>query len=248
MEPEEYSSMAQVEASHWWYKGLRERVFVELDDHVGEGTTVLDAGCGTGGTMAALRSRFPLAKITGIDLSPLAVPHAKDKAAGDVAHGTVNALPFADGVFDVVLVLDVLYHSGVDDNEALQELLRVLKSNGIVLINVPAFEWIRSDHDKVVHTARRYTAGQLRAKATQVGFEIVDCGYRNSLLFPLMVVQRLAERVTRHKAPKSAVVRLSAPVNFLLGAVLGFENRLLKSGVRFPAGGSVFEVLTKHAG
>lgn len=245
MEPEEYPWMAQVEESHWWYRGLRERVIVECEGSVGEGTTILDVGCGGGGTMVALRSRFPSARIVGIDFSPLAIFHTARKGGGHLVYGNINDLPFADGTFDVIAALDVLYHAAVDEKRALQELLRVLRPAGIVIVNVPAFEWLRSDHDKVIHTARRYTTGRLRAKATEAGFEVVRCGYRNSLLFPLMLVERLIRKVFRPASPRSAVVRHWTPIDFLFGAILSLENRLLKCGVRFPAGGSVFAVLTK---
>lgn len=245
MEPEEYPRIAQLEESHWWYRGLRERVIAECDDRVGKDAPILDVGCGTGGTMMALRSRFPSARIVGVDVSPLAIFHAARKGARHLVYGNINDLPFADGTFDVIVALDILYHEAVDEKRALHELFRVLRSGGSVVVNAPAFDWLRSDHDAVIHTARRYTTARLRTKAVEAGFEVVKCEYRNSLLFPLMVMERFARKIFPSATPRSAVVRHSAPANFLLGAVLAFENTLTRCGIRFPAGGSVFAVLTR---
>lgn len=245
MDPEEYGLVSQVEARHWWYRGLREWVLAQCESRVHDEATILDVGCGTGGTILAFRSRFHSATIVGVDFSPLAIIHARRKADGHLVRGDINTLPFSDCAFDIILALDILYHAAVDEQRALHELRRVLAPAGVVLVNVPAFEWMRSNHDVVIHTARRYTTRQLAARAAGAGFGVVRCHYRNSLLFPLMAINRLAQRLFCSAPPRSALVRHSAPINALFGSVLTLENRLLKHGVKLPLGGSVFAILTK---
>ena len=245
MEPEEYTRIAATENSHWWHKGLRNHVITTLIGRIEKNAHILDAGCGTGGTVAALNGRFLGAKIVGIDFSPCAILYAKEKAAGQLVFGNVHSLPFPDASFDVIIALDVLYHSAVDEKQALREFLRTVKPGGLVLIQVPAYEWLRSDHDAVVHTARRYTARNLRSSAVGVGFAVVECGYRNSLLFPLMVVQRLVRKIRKSNVPKSALICHGAIINTLLSVTLAVESMLLRRGVKFPAGGSVFAVFRK---
>ena len=247
MDAEEYSVMARVESNHWWYRGLRDRVVAELESRVSGDVTILDAGCGTGGTLVTLERRFPSARIIGIDASPLAISYAREKAGGSIAYGSVNALPVADSSIDAITSLDVIYHDGVDEKLALTEMVRVLKPDGIAVVNVPAYEWLRSVHDVAVHTAHRYTTGGFRDKAKGAGFDVISCQYRNSLLFPLMLARRLTQRSNGHTKSDSAVNRPSLPINYLFGIVLALENGLTRFGVKFPAGGSVFALLVNRA-
>lgn len=245
MEPEEYALIAAVEDSHWWYHGLRKYVIAELESLIGETANILDAGCGAGGIVAAINARFPRARIVGVDISPIAIPYSRAKVDGALAFADVNALPFPDATFDAIISLDVICNAAVDEKQVLREFMRAIKPGGVILLQIPAYEWLRSDHDVVVHTARRYTARNLRASAGGAGFEILMCGYRNSLLFPLMIIQRLVRKVLRPTAPKSAVIRHGSVINTLLSVMLDVENMLHRRGIRFPIGGSVFAVLRK---
>ena len=60
--------------------------------------------------------------------------------------------------FDIVFAIDVMYHRDVEPTKMLQAIFSVLKPGGIVVLNNPAYEWLRSYHDVFVHAARRYTA------------------------------------------------------------------------------------------
>ena len=240
--------MARVESDHWWYRGLRDLVAAKLESRISGEMTILDAGCGTGGTIEMLGRRFPSARIIGIDISPLAISHARKKDGGSIALGSINSLPVADSSIDAIAALDVIYHVGVDEKMAFGELIRVLKPEGVVVINLPAYEWLRSDHDLAVHTAHRYTTGQIRAKATAAGFDILMCQYRNSFLFPLMLGQRFLRKFRGPVASQSAVNLPWLPINYLFGTVVALENTLIRLGVKFPAGGSVFALLKKRAG
>src|SRR5436853_94728 len=75
MKPHEHDIMRAVEDHYWWYQALRQHVVDSIEP--GGGTfSVLDAGCGSGGMLAALREKFLQAELTGIDESE----HALDCA------------------------------------------------------------------------------------------------------------------------------------------------------------------------
>jgi SAM-dependent methyltransferase len=101
---------------------------------VAPGQSVLDVGCGTG--VVAITAARLGAKATGLDLTPALLERARDNAqlAGvriDWHEGDAEALPFADGAFDVVL--SQFGHIFAPRPEvAVAEMLRVLKPRGTI--------------------------------------------------------------------------------------------------------------------
>jgi len=115
---------------------LEERLILEL---VGPpaGLRILDVGCGDAALAVALAQRGAL--VTGVDVDPhmLAAGRARAVVASGVApeliRGDIQALPFADGSFDMVLAVTVLCF--VDDAaRAVREIGRVLCPGGRLVI------------------------------------------------------------------------------------------------------------------
>lgn len=226
----------------WWYRALHARVAQALARRPGPDGALLDAGCGTGGMLHHLRGR-PGRAMVGLEYNPQAARRAHDKAGVPVAAGDVNALPFADGAFTAVVSLDVLSHRAVDPGRSLQEFHRVLRPGGTLVLNMPAYEWMHSAHDIRVHNARRPTAGRLRADLAAAGFAAVEARYWNSLLFPLMVLQRKV--LARNEQHVSDVGDFPPWLDALLHGVTVVEHSLARIGLRYPAGGSILAVATR---
>jgi SAM-dependent methyltransferase len=83
-------------------------------DRVGAPGKILDLGTGTGIGARALASRFPAAEIVGVDLAPAMIAEAKKLLPEDLAGrvrfevADASALPFADGEFDLVVLLNMI--------------------------------------------------------------------------------------------------------------------------------------------
>jgi ubiquinone/menaquinone biosynthesis C-methylase UbiE len=230
MEPGEYALMDAVEDHMWWYRALHRRLLDALADAHG---SVLDAGCGTGGLLARLGAARPDLQLVGVEWADQACRRAAAKSDASLVRGTVNALPFRDGCFDAAISADVLCHRAVEPRSALAELGRVLRPGGRLVINMPAYMWLVSAHDRQVHNARRHTAGQLRSLLLAAGFRRLRVGYWNSLLLPLMIAQR---KLLVGNAGASDVASFPPRLDAMLHAVTEIEFRL---PFRLPAGGSV---------
>jgi SAM-dependent methyltransferase len=158
-------------------------------------------------------------------------------------------LPFADASFDLVTSFDVLYHRAVPDEQpALCETVRVLRPGGRLLIRLPAYEFLRSKHDRAVHTRRRYTATAARMLLEAGGFAVERCSYVNSLLFPLPLAQRLLERALPTLEHHDSDLALPPPLlNEALRWPMAAEAAWLARGGGFPAGLSIVCLARKIA-
>jgi SAM-dependent methyltransferase len=243
MDAQEYDLMDAAEDRMWWYRAVHARLLDALADRPGAEGPLLDAGCGTGGFLARLAAVQPGRALVGLDYNPEASARAARKSGAAVTAGTVNALPFPDACFGAAVSVDVLCHRAVDQSAALAELKRVLKPGGTLVLNLPAFEWLRSAHDARVHTARRYTAAEIRAALETAGFRDVAPRYWNSLLLPLMALHRKV--LARNPEGKSDVGHFPPLLDAAFHAVTRVERALARLGLRYPAGGSVMVVATR---
>jgi ubiquinone/menaquinone biosynthesis C-methylase UbiE len=230
MEPAEYALMDQAESGMWWYRALHARLCDALADVRGR---VLDAGCGTGGFLAKLCGLRPDLSCYGVEWNQAAADRARQKSGAAIVRGSVNALPYANDRFDAVVSADVLCHEAVDPDAALRELKRVLRPGGRLLVNMPAYQWLLSAHDRRVQNVRRLTASATAALLRQAGFTGVRARYWNGLLLPLMVMQR---KILARGDAVSDVAPFPPWLDARLHAMTEFERRL---PVPLPAGGSV---------
>lgn len=238
MERAEYALMSRLEGSLWWYRALHADVVDLLRAmRLPAQARLLDAGCGTGGLLHSVADAFPGFHLTGLEFDAEAAGMARGKSRATIVNGNIAAMPFADAQFDAIVSTDVLYHRNVDEQAALGECRRCLVPGGSLLLSLPAYEWMRSSHDEHVHGARRYTASSLRQRVEAAGLRVELIGYRNSLLFPLMLLHRLT--TGRHKT-ESDVEMPAAWINRLFYTVTSIERRLARIGLRLPFGGSVW--------
>jgi SAM-dependent methyltransferase len=236
MEAAEYALMDAAEEAMWWYRALHRRLCDALADIRGR---VLDAGCGTGGLLTVLARQRPDMARFGLEWDAGAAARARRKSGAMVARGSVNAIPFADGSFDVAVSADVLCHAAVDPAAALGELKRVLRPGGRLVVNMPAYQWMLSAHDRQVHNVRRLTAPTTVAMLRQAGFEGIRARYWNGLLFPVMLVQR---KIMVRDDAVSDVAPFPPWLDAILHGMTEFERRL---PFPLPVGGSVLAIAEK---
>lgn len=216
--------MYRVELDHWWYRGMGGITQTILHRYIRSrgDLQVLDAGCGTGGAMTTCLAG--LGRVTGIDSASSALGFCRRRGISSLACASVDRLPFPADSFDLVTSFDVLYErSAPDDLDAVREFARLLAPGGFLLLQLPAYDWLRGHHDTVVHTARRYTAGRVSELLQAGGLAVRVLSYANTLLFPLALAKRLVEQFGPARPPRSDLSLRLGPLNGIFAAILGRE-------------------------
>jgi arsenite methyltransferase len=137
-------SIAGIWTSRYGKLILRDKVFNILTFNGSEST--LDIGCGKGLLLIETAKRTPNGKATGADLwaktveynyiAEMALENAKTEGVSDrveVVTADVQAMPFGNNSFDMVMT-SLMMHHVPDINKALNEMIRVTKPGGIILI------------------------------------------------------------------------------------------------------------------
>lgn len=229
----------------WWFAAAHANLRLLYRRFAGRATAgrLFDAGCGTGGLLARLGAEYPGREVVGLDADLFACARARAKSGRPVCAGSVDALPFADGAFAAIFSADVLCHDGVDERAALAQFHRCLGERGMLVLNLPAYQWMMSRHDEAVYNVRRYTRGGIVRLLQAAGFRLVFASYWNMVLFPMMVLTR--KLLPAGRAGDSDVQLYPAPVEALCRAATAFERALLRRGLRLPFGGSIIAIAAK---
>lgn len=175
--------------------------------------------------------------VVGMELDEGARVLAARKAGVQVVAGRLpDELPFHPVSFDLITLLDVLEHVD-DDLGTLASLASLLKPGGHLLLTVPAFPFLWSEHDVVHRHYRRYRRPELMARVEAAGLRVIHASYYNSILFPLVAVIRLAEKVFGAQGGQD--LTMPPPwLNRLLCRIFASERRWL-GRIVFPFGVSI---------
>lgn len=222
--------MARLEDAHFWFAGKREYIRALCDQFRLRGR-ILDIGCGTGG-MTSFLGRW--GTVIGVEPSLLARRLCRRRGVRVVA-APAERLPFRGNSFDLVTLLDVLYHRNVNESRALSEAYRVLKPGGTLLVTDCAIPWLWSVHDEAMGAKRRYFKHELKNIVEGAGFMVRRSSYIFFFTFPLFVAARLFARVI---PSKHFVSTPHFVANRILFSIIKWEAVLLR-WVNFPIGSSV---------
>jgi SAM-dependent methyltransferase len=243
VEKSEYARLAEYEQSYWWHQGRLEiiQTYMKWASRNRSTPTILNVGCGTGGTINMLEK---FGTVDNVDTSDEAIVFANRLGHRNITKVDDVDLPFKDKVYDIVGAFDVLEHIE-DHRSALSEWKRVLKDDGAIVITVPAYQWLWSGHDVIMHHWRRYTMKSLLALAADTGLQPEKKSYAIGFSLPLVAGFRLASKIL-DKGVDSAASFVPVPraINAFFTALLKVEAKLHNT-ISLPAGSSLITILRK---
>lgn len=145
-------------------------------------------------------------------------------------------------LYDIIIAVDVVEHVK-EDRQFVELLSRHLAPNGLLLISVPAFQFLWSKHDIFLEHYRRYRIKSLALLISSCGVSVLKSSYLYVFLFPLIVIVRLSRHIDRkkmahgHLAPVSDLKVYPNVINSSLRALMSLEYHLTR---RLPCLGLFF--------
>jgi len=224
-----------------WLKTARARLLAQLIARHrprGRELELLEVGAGAGQNLPSLREFGP---VDAVEVNP----QGRDAI---VACGIARDL-FADPVpfelprrYDVICALDVIEHLP-DDRAAVQWMADHLRPDGLIVLTVPAYEWLFSDHDRALGHYRRYTRKQL-VSVLPSSMQVLTAAYFTHFAFPFAVAARavwsVRRMLSRRSTPSKQRSPRSGPVATLLGSLQAAELSLIDKGYHPPFGLSAY--------
>ncbi len=232
-----------LETHHWWFKSRRKYI-LDYINNAPKNSKIIDIGCSSGILIKELvENGFAIENLYGIDISEVAIANCK-------ANGIINSFVMdAQNIdlhekFDIIIASDCLEHLKYE-KKAISNWQSILKSGGTMLVFVPAFQSLWSDHDVVNMHYKRYTKGELERLLISENLEIIKSSYWNFFLFlPIYFYKRTSSFFQKNKTEVADISVGNEFINKILYEVLNIENKILKY-LNFPFGVSAFCVVKK---
>lgn len=194
MEPDYARQYRDLYMRHWWWRSREEAILQVLHRHfpANVGLQILDVGCGDGLFFDRLAE---FGQVEGVEPDAgLVNPQGPHSARIRIAPFDQNFHPSKS--YSLVLMLDVLEHLE-DPGAALRHAYSLLKPSGALLLTVPAFQFLWTNHDVINHHFLRYRRRTLRPLLRQAGFVILEEPYWYQWTCPVKLAIRLVENVFR---------------------------------------------------
>lgn len=250
-----YHMLAGRQATYWWQRARRVMVVELLLRHkLSRGCRWLDLGCGPGGNLRMLE-QFGPALVVGADLSALALSLARQAVPGAaLVQADLNrTLPFSDGDFDIVTILNVLYHQWVRrEIDVVTEAARVMRPGGLLVLTEPAFSLLSREMDIAAMARRRYRRYEIVEFCRSAGLDVLVSSYFTSFGFPLLLGRNIIARaISRRRkldaSPGIDMVPLPHLVNEMLFRLAALEGGLVSRGRGIPFGTTAICLARKRA-
>jgi 2-polyprenyl-3-methyl-5-hydroxy-6-metoxy-1,4-benzoquinol methylase len=238
LDPNYNEAYGELYTRHWWWRAREEMVLQLLRKQFGSRSDlqILDIGCGDGLFFDSLEE---FGEVEGIEAaSDLIAPQGIHRTRIHVGQFDESFRPRKR--YSLILMLDVLEH--LDHPEAaLRHAGALLELGGVLLITVPAFRLLWTNHDILNQHRTRFTKAGLRNLLERGRLRVLDGRYFFAWLFAAKLCTRAIEGVVRSKP---VVPRVPAPwLNNLLWRFSRAENSLALH-LSFPFGSSLLVLAT----
>lgn len=232
----------EAELRHFWFKSRRDKICQTFLKHVKNTDKILEVGGGTGFIAGALKNIGFSIEMSDIHFNGLL--HAKKRGIENLYQFDLFNPPFQEE-FDVICLFDVLEHLH-EQQVALECIKKMLKPGGIIILTVPAHDWLWSQEDVIAGHRMRFTKKKLKTAFEDCHLEVVELRYFFWTILPLLMLRRLLKK--DHGQPiepnQSVDLKLNPFINHILYLMIKSERYLEKFTPNL-AGGSLLGIARK---
>lgn len=233
MHPEYGQRYRELYRAHWWWRSREAAVLSVLRRNFVKrpAVQILDIGCGDGLFFDAL-SEF--GEVEGVEPSA-GLLNKEGKNFARIYAREFDASFQPGKRYDLILMLDVLEHLP-DPSAALRHAASLLNDRGALLLTVPAFLLLWTNHDVMNHHRARYRRKTLHPLLRDAGLHVVKEAYWFQWTCPIKLIRRAAERVF-HLEPRVP----SVPPRWMNLLLEGFSRceREIAGRLHIPFGSSL---------
>jgi 2-polyprenyl-3-methyl-5-hydroxy-6-metoxy-1,4-benzoquinol methylase len=204
--------------THWYYQSKIIPFIRATEKYSARRKTLIEVGAGSGFFSESMCQKFLGLTAICVDTSYETEWRSRDRRISFVKRASINNA-------DVFIFADVLEHVS-NDVLLIQEYVGKAETGSLVLISVPAFMFLWSNHDVYLEHYRRYTRAQLEEIVKLAGLEILESRYLFAGVFPLVYLKRLFRQ---SNSEKSDMKEIFGPMNALLRAISKFEHKWVRS-------------------
>lgn len=182
---EYYERLKLLEERHWWHLGMHNIAATLLRGQLGkrQAVRILDAGCGTGGSLMWQQQFSKADAVIGIDIALDALTLGGSRSGLLSVQASVLDVPFRAASFELVVCQDVLQHLPTDgaDVRALEAMFQLLRPGGTILVRANSRLGMRQADTRQDADFQRYALPEMIDRLTTAGFVVKQATYANVL-------------------------------------------------------------------
>lgn len=222
----------------WRFRILKKLLINRIDKR----TKIFEIGCGNGLVILQLEKNLGLS-VNGCDLNPHAIDNLLDISGNAFIYDIYDLKPEMLEAYDCIILLDVIEHID-NDKDFLETALKYLRSDGFIVIGVPAFGWLFSKYDSVVGHKRRYRRQDINTLFEELDVEVIENKYWGMSLVPLLLLRKFVS--VFYKDDKVVRRGFKPPgrlFNWIMIQIMKIETNLLSNPI---LGTSVLSIARKR--
>lgn len=237
MEHKVYQRYIKNASDHWWWSA-RIEIFskiIEVYFKYNRNLNILDYGAGSGVNINFLNK---FGKVTIYEPHQPTLKYLKENFTNIKLLGNKNVK------FDIILLADVLEHIEYTD-KILDQLYKYMHSQSIILITVPAHQYLYNKKDLILKHYRRYSKKLLYGDLKKSGFNIDYLSYYNFFLAPIILPITLVSKILKLNYIEQVEKKPLFILNKIFFNLFRLEKFLISKKIKLPYGISLIAVAKK---